>query len=90
MDDIKEQEAEMAMERWLEDVGENLELVLDRYHENIIAMLVEEGYDVNLRIYDRDCENCAYYKYCNSSILIDGGEINILYCSYFNREREEK
>jgi len=67
MDDIKEQEAEMAMERWLEDVGENLELVLDRYHKNIIAMLVEEGYDVS-KLKEKSCDGACNCPDCEVGV----------------------
>ena len=39
---MKEQEAEMAMQRWLEDVGDNLELVVEEYGVEIVKHISTE------------------------------------------------
>jgi hypothetical protein len=46
---MKEQEAEMAMQRWLEDVGDNLELVVEEYGVEIVKHISSKVLSNELR-----------------------------------------
>lgn len=57
MDDIKEQEAEMCRQRFVDGIGENLELVIEEFGQQLLPMfstgaleeeLMRRGYSIIL------------------------------------------
>ena len=55
---MKEQEAEMAMQRWLEDVGDNLELVVEEYGVEIVKHISSAVLSNELRDRGYKVEKC--------------------------------